>query len=354
MARAELDPPRLDADSPGVRDSAVKRLQAIKSELPPEMSPEVALRKLLDDEVVRALSVGPEHEIGWDFEPVPPVRDASAIALRFKYRTVPPLEPGQGPRGRFKLWASGFVLAEWDTRSSPEMHHEITQEGNFLWSELAAPVSGKVTHVAPGSIAIDGTPLAVPEEYKLLVSEGDAVTPEKVVARATRIHFRVTYENHDPRCAVVFRPEGVSLLYPDRSLGANFLAAFGLLLGRLVFLAATGLALSTFLEGRVAALATFFVLAVAAAHGFLDDAVGPVLASSMDNVFGPLDVPVKAILRAVLWILPDLGRQDAGEALAQGRVVPGALASLSSLGVFAGGVALALGSSVLGRRELAA
>ena len=361
VARAELTPPRLDADTPSVIESAKARFLALKreNELPPEMSPEVALRKLLDDEVVRALSVGPEREIGWDFEPVPPVRDASAIALRFKYRTVPcasapPLEPGQGPRGRFKLWVSGFVRAEWDTRSSPEMHHEITQEGNFLWSELAAPVSGKVTHVAPGSIAIDGTPLAVPEDYKLLVSEGDPVTLEQVVARATRIHFRVTYENHDPRCAVVFRPEGVSLLYPDRSLGANFLAAFGLLLGRLVFLAATGLALSTFLEGRVAALATFFVLAVAAAHGFLDDAVGPVLASSMDNVFGPLDVPVKAILRAVLWILPDLGRQDAGEALAQGRVVPGALASLSSLGVFAGGVALALGSSVLGRRELAA
>jgi hypothetical protein len=356
VARAELDPPRVDASSPGVTESAVKRLQALKAEneLPPEMSPEVALKKLIDDEVVRALSVAPGHEIGWDFEPQLPVKDSSAITLRFKYRTVPPLEPGQGPNGTFKLWASGFPLVEWPTRSSPEAHHEVTKEGSFLWSELAAPVTGKVTRVEPGSISVEGTPLAVPEDYKLLVSEGDAVTPQTPIARATRIRFRVTYENHDPRCAVIFRPEGVSLLYPDRALGANFVAAFGLLLGRLVFLAAAGLALSTFLEGRVAALATFFVLAVAAAHGFLDDAVGPVLASSMDNVFGPLDVPVKAILRAVLWILPDLGHHDAGEALAEGRVVTGALASLSSLGVFASGVALAVGSSVFGRRELAA
>lgn len=363
IARAQLSPPRLDPESETIQLRAKERLQGLiiegrkgglKDGLPPGMRVESALKRLIDDEVVRALSVSPGRGFTWTFEPIAPVPDAESLTLRFKYRTIPFLPPGQGPQGAFALDVSGVRVAEWGVSSTPGTYHELTVNGRLLAPPaLMTPSGGKVTRATPKELSIDGEVVTVPDGFTVLVSEGDKLAAGQIVARSSTVTLKVTYKNADRGIVVVFPPEGVAILHADRSLPANVAAAFGLVLGRILFLAACGLALSTFLEGRVAALATFFVLAVAAAHGFLDDAVGPILASSYDNVFGPLDVPVKAILRGVLLLLPDLGRHDAGEALAQGRDVLGAQASLVGLALLGGGTALVLGSAVLERRELA-
>ncbi|HZU96656.1 MAG TPA: hypothetical protein VFF73_08200 [Planctomycetota bacterium] len=353
-ARAQLLPPRLDATDKGVIARATDRFVAAQKEgLTEGMSPEKALKKLVDDELVKALSVGHGREVSWSFEPIFPVPEADQVTVRFKYRTTEPLIPGKGPRGIFSLWIAGVKQVEWPVTSAPNTHHELTIPGHVLAApELKARSEGKVTRAHDTTLEIDGNPVPLPEDFSLGVREGDLVSQGQTVARASRVRMKVTYQNLDEGITVVFPPEGVSILYVDRPLGLNVLAAFALIVGRLVFVVACGLALSTFLDGRVAALATFFVLAVAASHGFLDDAVGPILSSADDNVFGILDVPVKAILRGVLFLLPDLGKLDPSEALAEGRCVEGAFTTLVSLALAAGGGAIGLGSLVLSRREL--
>ncbi len=317
VARAQLQAPSVDAESEAITARARVRLEAIAKEgLPHGMTEESALKRLRDDEVVHALSVGPGRVHDWTFEPLAVLPET--LTVRFRYRVLGrDLEVGQGPRGLFTLDADGARIAEWPTTAMAGVPHELTVRLSFANT---------------GGI-------------------GGADTAGAGAPRDVRL--KLSYENLDKGLSVVFPPEGPSILVPDRALAANVAAAYGLLLGRLVFLTACGLALSTFLEGRVAALATFFVLAVAAAHGFLDDAVGPVLAAPDDNVFGLLDVPVKVLLRAVLWVLPDLGRHDAGESLALGRDVLGAGPSLLLLALVGGGGAIAIGSALLARRELA-
>jgi hypothetical protein len=356
-ARAELDPPRIDTDSKEIQKRAQDRLERILVEdpkaVPPGTKTEAVLKKLLDDELVQALSVRSGQTFTWHFDPIDPAPDADSITLRFKYRTLPEMPSGAGPRGAFALDVAGKRVQVWEIASAPRAWHELTLGGKYLRRPVILTADGgKVTRATEAEVTVDGRTQPLPEGYKATVSEGDQLSPRAVIARAEKITLSVTYQNVEPDVVVTFPPEGVALLVSDRNLGANVFAAFGLLLGRLVFLVACGLALSTFLEGRVAALATFFVLAVAASHGFLESAVGPILASPEENVFGILDVPIKGLLRGVLWLLPDLGRFDAGEALAQGRSVLGAGLSLL-LALLGGGGSLVLGSTILERRELA-
>ena len=121
-----------------------------------------------------------------------------------------------------------------------------------------------------------------------------------------------------------------------------------MLVGRLWFLAALGIALCAALEGRLAVLVASGVLAIGSAHEFLRDALRV-------NVYGSLDAPLKAAASGILTALPNLGRDDLGGLLAAGVQVTGAsVASSCADGLLRGGLCLAFGALVLTRRELGA
>jgi hypothetical protein len=352
----------LEPGSPSQRalEAAQARLAALarSGELPKDVKPEDALARLLKDEIVRQLTVLPNHRITWLIGPIDPAPGTESVALRYRYHLLESLPLGKGPRGAFEIVAVGQKDAlVREVSSTPESFHEILGPPGLLEKpEIHSPVDGRVTAVdetPERRVVVEGTVVPIAPGYDLRVRPGQTVRRGDLLASSDKVWLQVSYDNLDPSVVVVFPPEGVEILHVDRPFLANVVAAFGLVLGRVLFLLAVGLALTTFLDGKVAALAAFFVLLVAASHGYLESAVGPILAAATDNVFGILDVPVKAILRAVLFLLPDLGRYDAGEALAYGRDVRGVLASLGGLALAGGGAALLLGSWILERRELA-
>jgi hypothetical protein len=202
-------------------------------------------------------------------------------------------------------------------------------------------------------LTVSGQPIEIPSGFTLAVAPRAVVHRGDVLADSDFVTLNVSYRNEDdPAVTVIFPPEGIELLHRERGFPGNVAAAFLVFLGRLAFLAAVGLGLATFLDGKVAALVTLFVLVVAAGHGFLEDALGPIVAGPDDRVFGLLDAPTKVLLRGVLFLLPDLGRRDPSEALATGRCVLGVVASLGILGGVVALAALSLGSVFLARREI--
>lgn len=337
------------------------RLEQLEKEgaLPSTLRRQEALNRLIQDEAVKILSVGRGQQTEWYVGPIAP-RDVSALALRYRYRALG-VPAGRGPRGVFAIEVFGNTPIEKEVVSSPDTYHELPAPGGLLAvPTVRAAVDGIVGQVreAPGGraavlVPVDGQDHEVPRSWKVVVGPGAVVHRGDALATSDRVVLRVTYRNVDDEgVIVVFPSEGVEVLVQERGFAENLLAALLVTLGRLAFVLAVGLALTTFLDGKVAALATLFLLVVAASHGFLEDAVGPIVVGAQDNVFGLVDAPVKALLRAVLFVLPDLGKQDPSEALASGRAVAGALESVGVLAGASGSLALALGSWVLGRREI--
>src|SRR5262249_14547628 len=155
--------------------------------------------------------------------------------------------------------------------SAPVVYHELPAPGFIVRQPiLRSPVEGPVADVRENergdhNIIIGGQTFEVTKEFQLSVAKGQNLNAGDPVASSDAVWLAVRYRNTDrPGVIVVFPPEGVELLYATRTFEQNLLAAFGVLFGRLLFVAAIGLALSTFLDGKVAALATVFVLVVAA------------------------------------------------------------------------------------------
>jgi len=183
-------------------------------------------------------------------------------------------------------------------------------------------------------------------------STHEVTIPAEAVSGKERVG--VEYTNLDDRAvAVVFPPGGVELLVPAHGFAANLLRAFLIFGARTSFIVALGLALATVLDGKVATLGTLSFVVIGAAHAFLDEAVGPIVArSATDRVFGPADAVVKAILSGVLELVPDLSAGDPAAAVQGGLAVSGVAAALLGLALARSAIVLVLGALALSRREI--
>jgi hypothetical protein len=151
------------------------------------------------------------------------------------------------------------------------------------------------------------------------------------------------------------RPE---LLVPCGSFEMNLLRGLLVILCRLAFLAALGLAAGCLLSTPVAVFAAFFILILMASAGYIETV-------ATSGVFyvpheGPVDVPTgldKAILhlfRGFNAVTHPLTRLDPVPLLAAGRVVSGEL-TLLALGWLAGlytAITALIGIALFNRREL--
>lgn len=130
--------------------------------------------------------------------------------------------------------------------------------------------------------------------------------------------------NLDPGGTISFHGDeaGFELLYTIGRWGPNFVRALGLVFFRLVFLAALGLLMSSFLSFPVACMASLLVFFVAIGAGFLHDAIGFTTPShSSDDLFGVLGVPIRAMAAGFLWVVPDLSKFNPIPTFVDGRDV---------------------------------
>jgi hypothetical protein len=271
--------------------------------LPSDVSPEQVLEQLERIERTRKRTVARGGTVDWFVRGVEPQGDPDAIVLRFRcqVQTTAAVRGSPTARGRFLFGPPG----------SPQPLHSVA--GNW----------------APNTWHMVGVPVGV-------------------LAGGTSL--QVTFQNLNRGPVVVLFPEtGVSVLYAAGSFPPNLLRLVLVLLGRLAFLAAVGVACASLIEGRLAAGVVLWFLFLGASVSFLQDALVP-------GLFGALDAVLRPLLDGVLWGIADLGRVDLADRLAMGELVTweDVGESLGLDGFLRGGLLLLMGSVAFAARELGA
>ena len=95
---------------------------------------------------------------------------------------------------------------------------------------------------------------------------------------------------------VTVMPQEVEVLYRAGTFGANYLRVTALIMARLIFLAALGISLSTWLSFPVAILICIVVFCVGIVSGFVNESLG-VLSTSMQMFYN-------FTVRPILWFFP--------------------------------------------------
>ena len=162
--------------------------------------------------------------------------------------------------------------------------------------------------------------------------------------------------NMDPRLVDVGFPaeEGVQLLYTAGTFEWNFVRTMLLLLVRLAFLSALGLAAAAVLSFPVASLFVVFVFICALSVNHFVVLSSPIGGTEEHPIFQS-PAGYRPILKAVAAVVPNFGKYDGTADLATGRFVSWRLVvrGLIVVGAIYGGAVMALGCLYFAGRELA-
>lgn len=294
------------ADVPTTDDfeeRAQARYQALlaSGKLPPDLDEEEALGRLRSTFELEARSLGPRQGKSWSV-PDANFGGTDQLVLGFKFNAS---------------WPK-FIAA--NLRAVP-LRITVSAGGKQLWVE-------------PPNLYKPTSPFAL------------TVPAELVAGHET---LEVSIENLSSRGAtLVFPREGPKFLYPAGGFARNLARAAWVEVCRLFFLVAIGVIMASLFDGKLATLAVLWVVALGYGQGFLDDSLRP-------GLFGAADQVILPLLRAVLWVIPDLGRAELGAALAGGEAVRPVWLIGSAQDLFLRTpVLLALGAFFFGRRELGA
>lgn len=310
QARGVCRAPLPDRDA--LKEVVETRLEErVRSEgLPDGMTFERATEIELERELVARRTVKPGREVGWTYTGIEPAAGAKAVTLRFYYVVQDPelvLAIGKGPRGLIGLvppGSAGYGLPG-------------------AW-------------VGAGGTRVKRHEVSFPVE--MLEGHSQAL---------------ISYKNEEERPVTVeFPGRGPELLFPWGRFEPNLVRAGLVVWGRLLFLCALGVVASAVLDPKLAALVALFFLVVGSAHGFLLEAIRPAY-----DAWGPtVGPPMRAFLKAVLQLIPDLGREDLAQRLSEGERIDGdgVLQALLGDGLARGGAFLLLGAWMFSRRELGA
>lgn len=305
QAQGTVESPQPDRDL--VEEQMQRRLDALEraGQIPPEIDREEALAEFVRGELRDRRTAGPRQSLRWRMQGIRPRGAHQELPLLLRYRTHVVAPPGTplpegGVRGRFVV-------------------------------------------IPPGSGGYNSPPVRLHGRGELRTMK----FPRDVLEGGDEVV--IEFQNLETQPVdVVFSVTGIQVLYPAGGFLGNLLRVWAVLVGRLWFMAALGLGLCAALEGRLAVLVASGVLAIGSAHEFLRDALRV-------KVYGSLDAPLKAVVSALLSVLPNLGRDDLGGLLSLGVQVTGASVGASLLdGLARGGLCLALGAWILTRRELGA
>jgi hypothetical protein len=172
----------------------------------------------------------------------------------------------------------------------------------------------------------------------------------------------IGFRNLDEKSGfLVFPRDGLTVLYPVRGFGLNYMACMGSILIWLAFLAIIGITTATFLSFPVASLACLFILFVSLGSGMMKDVFKQVERTVSEAAEKEFDVEKNQVTRitssishGLLMILPDYSRGDAIMSLSRGLVVEGRtmIHTLLFLLLLRGGLIFLFGLWYFYRREL--
>jgi len=179
--------------------------------------------------------------------------------------------------------------------------------------------------------------------------------PNRAVNKEGTLYVRM--QNIDPHDSILFEgDDSFEVLYDIGTFHWNLFRALSIIWCRLAFLAALGLALSTFLSFPVACMVALLVMLVATGSGFLTEAIkeANVGYSGKDPmwIIGPLIRPLASFF---VWLVPDFSKFDPVGTVVAGRVVPliWVMQSLATLVFIKGLILGVLGCVIFTKRELA-
>ena len=175
-----------------------------------------------------------------------------------------------------------------------------------------------------------------------------------------RFYNQNPYHGEPQHPAVMQFPSAneVEVLFVVGSFGGNLLRLLALMQCKLMFLAAVGVLMTTWLSFPVAALASFTIYVVAGTRGFITEAFDMNLNDSAGMFTSVKDFLLQTfalVYNGMLIVLPDFGRFDAVESFVNGRNVPlvWVLQAMTDLAGIKTAIALGVAMFLFHRRELA-
>ncbi len=154
--------------------------------------------------------------------------------------------------------------------------------------------------------------------------------------------------------------DGLEVLYPQSSFGANFVRGLGIILCWMALLAALGLAAASFLSFPVAAFCSLAMLAMCFSSGTIANAVqeGTIMSYNQETDekgYAPVDNIVMPIFRGMLDVINLVQGFSPIDSLSTGRCITWAELgrAVAQIVLLLGGILAVFGISVFTRRELA-
>jgi len=203
----------------------------------------------------------------------------------------------------------------------------------------------------------DPDTLTMVDEGEFIVQRFHSIPiPARAVNKEGTLYVRM--QNLDrQRSFLLEGAESFEVLYNVGTFHWNLFRALSLVWCRLAFLAALGLAASSFLSFPVACMVALMVLFLATASGYLSEAVEMVSPKfGGEDPYGPVLGPVvRTLTHILLWMVPNFSRFDPVGTVVAGRVVTlmWVVQSFISLVVIKGLILGFLGSLMFTKRELA-
>ncbi len=225
-ARAALTPAVVDV-SEEVREKYEKLRQL--GQLPAQLSPTKVFAELTRQKKLEKRAAAPANELVWEFDNVRPFEPNDRIFVRFKY-DVSVNPPDLNVYGR---WLVGDY-----------------RQYQFGAAEMKTPI-----------YVFDRKDLI--RTFHEIVVHADAVASDGYLA--------VVFQNIPINDTVVIFPleEGLEVLYKARSFTLNFILAALVIAARLIFLAAFGISVSTWLSFPVAILTCLVIYFTGSMSGFV-------------------------------------------------------------------------------------
>ena len=230
-----------------------ERLEKV-NQLPETMTKEQILKELRNQEALKARAVEVGARKSWVFNNVKPLAENETLFIQFEYE-VAVNPPGEKVVGQ---WAVG------DDRQEK-------QGGSGDWKTNIYTVQRR-----------DKTRT----QYEFEVP-ADCVAEDGRVA----VMFRNPYENQ-----TTVMPKDIKLLYRSGSFDGNYIRAVLLILTRLIFLAALGVSLSTWLSFPVAIFVCIVAFFVGTFYGFIFESFSAMSLNA--NVIYTLTI------KPLLWLIP--------------------------------------------------
>lgn len=251
-ARAAIKPPKPDLTKEV--DEAYRALVQ-HGQLPERMTAQEVKQQLEQQKLLAKQTVPVGSQIRWQFYDIGPIDPNGFIFIRFKY-DVSVNPPGNEIYGK---WYIG------DDR------------------QLGQGVSAQKT------------PIYFIEQKDSIRTMHEIAVPAKAVADG---YLGVIFENTPLNDTLIIFPtnDGLEILYKADSFGANFIRATLLIFVRLIFLAALGLSVATWLSFPVAVLLCLVVFFSASISGFIIE--------SFDSLGGGLGGIYNFTVRPLLELLP--------------------------------------------------